>query len=107
MTYIIDLTLILQNIFWLQALGDPDRPLSRRIIKMAIHAYEGSTTKSTLSFKIDQHLDGLSFHVGPDRTLNTIEALIKSNIIESAEMLEHRGTFPLPEIVGDGEPWEA
>ncbi|KAG5732090.1 hypothetical protein E4T56_gene18797 [Termitomyces sp. T112] len=107
MTYIIDLTLILQNIFWLQELGDPDRPLSRRIIKMGVHAYEGSTTKRTLSFQIDKHLDGLSFHVGPDTTLNTIEALIKTNIIESTEMLEHRGIFSFPQIVGDDEPWEA
>ncbi|KNZ76261.1 hypothetical protein J132_11131 [Termitomyces sp. J132] len=106
MTYIIDLTLILQNIFWLQELGDPDRPLSRRTIKMGVHAYEGSTTKRTLSFKINQHLDGLSFHVGPDTTLNTIEALIQSNIIESKEMLGHRGTFPFSNIVRDDETWE-
>ena len=66
-------------------------------------------TRGTLSFKIDQHLDGFHFRVGPDTMLNTINALIKleSHIIESAEMLKYRRTFPLPEIAGDDEPWEA
>ncbi|KAG5717395.1 hypothetical protein E4T56_gene7663 [Termitomyces sp. T112] len=106
MTYIIDLTLILQNIFWLQALV-PDCPLSRRIIKMGVRAYQGSTTKRILSFKIDKHLEGVSFHVGPDTTLNTIEELIKSNIIETTEMLKHRETFSHLNNVRDDEAWES
>ncbi|KAG6853060.1 hypothetical protein C0991_007171 [Blastosporella zonata] len=107
MAYIIDLTLILQNIFWLQALCGPGQPLSRRIIKAAARAYYESNTKQTISFKIDKHLEEASLHVGPDTTLNTIVELIESFTIDSAEMLESRRNFTVPDTIGDDEAWEA
>ncbi|KAG6814697.1 hypothetical protein H0H87_007865, partial [Tephrocybe sp. NHM501043] len=106
MTYIIDLTLILQNIFWLQALSGYGQPLSRRIIKAGARAYYESNTKQTISFRIDKHLEGVSFNVGPDSTLNAIVDLIESCIIDSAEILEQRSNFTVLENLGDDEAWE-
>ncbi|KAG6817473.1 hypothetical protein H0H93_007267, partial [Arthromyces matolae] len=106
MTYIIDLTLILQNIFWLKTLTGFEGPLSRRLIKAGARAYYDSNTKQTLCFKLEKHLEEVKFNVGPDTTLNTIVNLIESCIIDSAEVLEQRGSFAFPEVVGDDEGWE-
>lgn len=110
MSYIIDLTLILQNVFWLQVLTNQGRPLSRRLIKAAASGYHTSNTKQTLRFKIDQHVQTPSLNVGPDITLKKIIELIEECTIDSAEMLEQRAslssTFSGPGIVGADEEWE-
>ncbi|KAG6918821.1 hypothetical protein DXG01_011224 [Tephrocybe rancida] len=107
MSYIIDLTLVLQNVFWLQALTGYGQPLSRRIIKAGARAYYESNAKQTILFKIDKHLNGLNFSVGPDATLNTIVELIESCIIDSAEMLEQRSDFPVSQDVAEDEAWDS
>ncbi|KAG6826940.1 hypothetical protein H0H92_013836 [Tricholoma furcatifolium] len=107
MSYIIDLTLIMQNLFWLQALTNYKHPLSRKIIKAAAKAYQESNIKQSLAFHIDKHLEQVSFHLGPDATLSTIVKLIESNIIDSAEMLDKRSRFPVLEDMVADEAWEA
>jgi len=106
MTYIIDLTLVLQYLFWLQTLTNEGRPLSRRLIKAAGRAYHESNMKQTLRFKIDKHLESVSFNLGPDVTLNAIVELLECCTIDSAEMLEQRGILLFPSDVGQEEGWE-
>ncbi|KAG6904527.1 hypothetical protein DXG01_009262 [Tephrocybe rancida] len=103
MSYIIDLTLVLQNIFWLQALNGYGQPLSRRNVEAGARVYYESNAKRTILFKIDKHLKGFNPNVGPDTTLNTIVELIESCIIDSAEMLEERSNFPVPVDVAEDE----
>ncbi|KAG6911381.1 hypothetical protein DXG01_016478, partial [Tephrocybe rancida] len=109
MSYIVDLTLVLQNVFWLHALICHGQPLSRRIIKAGARVYYESNAKQTILFKIDEHLKGLNFNVGPDTTLNTIAELIKSYTINEneAEMLKQGSHTPGPEDVAEDEAWDS
>lgn len=107
MIYIIDLTLILQNVFWLQALANEGRPLSRRLIKLAAQSYNESNVKQTMRFKIARHLsEHVTFNVGPDTTLQTIVDLIESETIETADMLKQKGTIPPYHLSDQEEDWD-
>ncbi|KAG6905802.1 hypothetical protein DXG01_000669 [Tephrocybe rancida] len=109
MSYIIDLTLVLQNIFWLQVLTGYKQPLSCQIIKAGAHTYYESNAKQTILFKINEHLKGLNFNVSPNTMLNTIVELIESCTIDSAEMLEQRSNYPVNADIAEDEaldsPW--
>lgn len=108
MAYIIDLTLILQNVFWLQVLTDSQgQDLSRRLIKAAAVKYYTSNTKQTLRFKIDQHLNSSSFNVGPRSTLGTIIELIEECTLDPSDMWDYMGSISFdPRDVVEDEAWD-
>lgn len=107
MSYIIDLTMILQNVFWLQALENEGHPLSRRLVKLAARAYSESSIKQLLHFKISKHLsEHTGFNVGPDIILQTIVDLIESHIIDTAEMLKQKGNISPFNLSGLDEDWD-
>jgi hypothetical protein len=110
MTYIVDLTLVLQNLFWLQTLLSPGQPLTRRSIKIAVRAYAESNVKQALRFKINQHVNsGIRFDLGPDTTLNVIEELLLSHLISYSQALELRttSTQSYSEELEMDEDWDA
>jgi len=105
MTYIIDLTLVMQNIFWLQ--NDFQRPLSRRLIKHAVAVYSKSDAKRSLHREIDKHVEDKNVFSGPDVTLDKVIELIGRNRVDSAEMFKHRDLIPACNLAEDDEEWES
>ena len=105
MTYIIDLTLVMQNIFWLQ--DDIQRPLSRRLIKHAVAVYSRSNATRSLHFEIERHVKDRNVFSGRDVTLDKVVELIDRHRIDSAEMFKHRDLIPACNIGGDDEEWES
>jgi hypothetical protein len=103
MTYIIDLTLVMQNIFWLQ---DVERPLSRRLIKAAVSAYSTSPEKRSLHEDIDKHVKDRSVFSGRDVTLEKIIELIGRHRIDSVEMFKYRDRIAACNLDGDDEEWD-
>jgi hypothetical protein len=106
MAYIIDLTLIMQNLFWLAVI---DRhPISRRLIKLAFKAYEDSPGKAQVHADIGQYVSqaGVFDRANRDRVLDKIVELIERNRIESAEMHSLNGRIGEIDFSGDDEPWD-
>ena len=103
MTYIIDLTLVMQNIFWLQE--DVQRPLSRRLIKLAVTVYSKSDAKRFLHIDIDRHVKDKNVFSGRDVTLDKIIELIGRYRIGSAELFKHRDLIAACNLAGDDEEW--
>ena len=109
MTYIVDLSLVLQNLFWLQAFREPGQPVTRRLIKLAVQAYAESNVKQTLVFKIEEHVHaGLRMDYGPDTTLNKIEELLHAHVIDSSEIVSQRSSlgFSNNTALGADEDWD-
>jgi DNA recombination-dependent growth factor C len=105
MTYIIDLTLVMQNIFWLQE--DVQRPLSRRLIKLAVAVYSKSDAKRLLHDEIDQHVKDKKVFSGRDVTLDKVIELIDLHRINSVEKFKHRDQIRACNLAGDDEDWNA
>lgn len=105
MAYIIGLTLVMQNIFWLT---EGKRPTSRRIIKLAYAAYLQSDVKKDIHSKILNHVEQSSKFTSKarDTTLEKIEEILKKYRIDSAEMFALKNQIPFDILDGD-EPWEA
>lgn len=104
MTYIIDLTLVMQNIFWFQE--DVGRPLTRRLIKFAVAVYSKSAEKRSLHQDIDEHVKDKTVFSGRDVTLDKVIELIGRHRIDSAEMFKHRDKIAECNLGGD-EEWDA
>lgn len=107
MTYIVDLILVMQIIFRLQAaLKIEDLPLSRRLIKLAFRTHYQSGTFEQLHRDIRAHADGTVGNFGRDQTFEKIVSLINSNRIESdtTSEWEHNlvGRF---DPTAPDEPW--
>ncbi len=86
MTYIVDLILIMQNIFWFVSLYQV--PVSRRLIKLAYCAYKESTVMSQVHEEIKKHVAAqtVRHRLDRDNTLNKIEELLNGNRINTKEM---------------------
>jgi len=86
MAYIVDLTLVMQNLFWLVMITP--RPFSRRLIKLAYMAYNKSEAKSEVHNKISKFVKDASLmtRMRKDNALDEIIKLINDQRISSAEM---------------------
>ncbi|KIJ27167.1 hypothetical protein M422DRAFT_78873, partial [Sphaerobolus stellatus SS14] len=86
MAYIVDLTLIMQNVFYLAVIGD--RPITRRLIKFAFRSYKESDIKEAVHSEINAYVlqAGILERAGRDRVLEKIKELIDQNRMEAAEM---------------------
>ncbi|RDB24100.1 hypothetical protein Hypma_008541 [Hypsizygus marmoreus] len=86
MLYIIDLTLIMQLLFWIQfTLKVQDQPLTRRLIKLTVKAYCNSDSFDSLHQDTRKFTDSADLidRLGPDTTFNKVVKLIDSMCMSS------------------------
>lgn len=103
MTYIIDLTMVTQTIFWI--VGSNPRPITRRLIKLAFRAYNESSERNRLHVEIDNYCK--EGHKGPNTTFDKILNLIEGSTIKSEEMLTSKQKLELDGLwVKDDEAWD-
>ena len=106
MAYIINLMLVMQNLFWLAVVDH--HPITCHLIKLAFKAYEESPVKAQVHHSISDYVKeaGLFERAGRDGVLAKIEELIDENRIESAEMHALKSRMGDIEFTGDDEPWD-
>lgn len=91
MTYIIDLTLVTRNLFWIQGmLGLSQTPVTRRMIKLAFVLHINSKQRNKLVVKIEEYSKNPKavMRGGADTTFEKIEELITSSLINYEEMIK-------------------
>jgi hypothetical protein len=105
MAYIIDLTLVMQNLFWLVA-GDK-HTVSRRLVKLAFRSYNESAMKAGAHHEIAEYVQGASVFDRADRdgALDKIVELINKHRIDSAEMFRLKDRIRDVENSGQDEAW--
>lgn len=105
MAYIVDLTLIMQNIFWL---AEGKHPTSRRMIKLAFNAYYDSPAKADVHEAIVEHVKKSNSYApgARDLTLDKLVKIIVNYNIDSTEMWKLREDIPSFDAPGPDEPWE-
>jgi len=91
MAYIVDLTLIMQNIFWLVAIHRV--PVSRRLVKFAYVAYKESIVMSDVHEEIKKYVKGqtVTDRLHRDSALGKIVELLNGNRIDTEEMFKLKG----------------
>ena len=106
MAYIVGLTLVMQNIFWLAVIEH--RPITRRLIKLGFKAYEESSEKARVHSDISEYVGqaGIFDRANRDSVVDKIVELIGRNRIESAEMRSLQGGIGEIDLSGDDEPWD-
>jgi hypothetical protein len=107
MAYIVDLTLIMQNLFWLAV--TVRRPVTVRLIKLVIKWYRESPEKARVHSDISEYVRqaGVFDRAKRDTVLDKIVELIGRNRIESAEMHALNGHIGEIDFSGDDdEPWD-
>jgi tRNA C32,U32 (ribose-2'-O)-methylase TrmJ len=106
MAYIVDLTLIMQNLFWLAVIDR--RAINRRLIKFAFKAYEESREKAQVHSDISDFVKqaGIFDRASRDNVLDKIVELIGRNRIESAEMRSLESRIGDVDFSGDDEAWD-
>ncbi len=106
MAYIVDLTLVMQNIFWLAVIDR--RPITRRLIKLGFKSYEESSEKIRVHSDISEYVRqaGIFDRANRDNAVDKIVELIGRNRIESAEMRSLQGGIGEIDLSGDDEPWD-
>jgi len=106
MAYIVDLTLIMQNLFWLAV--TVRRPVTVRLIKLVIKWYSESPEKDRVHSDISKYVRqaGVFDRAKRDTVLDKIVELIGRNRIESAEMHALNGHIGEIDFSGGDEPWD-
>ena len=106
MAYIVDLTLVMQNIFWLVAIYHV--PVSRRIVKLGFKAYKESIVMSNIHEEIKKHVEGQRVfdRLRRDNTLDKIIELLNRNRINTTEMFDLKKDIGNVDFLGeDDESW--
>jgi len=106
MAYIVDLTLIMQNVFWLVSIYHV--PVSRRLVKLAYIAYKESIVKTDVHEDIKKHVEGQNVfdRLRRDDALDKIVDLLNIYRINTEEMFRLRGDLGNVELSGkDDESW--
>lgn len=126
MTYIINLTIVMQNLFWMQSIlatksnpavgssGVSDRvtfPITRRLIKRAFNVYLAATDRDNLLTQISDYTKKVKFidRSGPDTTIKEITRLLKSSTISNEDAFKQQsGLKDLDESweYAEDEPWD-
>jgi hypothetical protein len=91
MTYIVDLTLVTQNLFWIYGvLGMNQDNITRRMIKLAFILHINSNERNRLLVDIEAYSKTAKTysHDGADTTFDKIESLITSSLIKYEEVFE-------------------
>jgi hypothetical protein len=106
MAYIIDLTLVMQNVFWLAAIYHV--PVSRRLVKLAFGGYQQSLVRSDVHEEIRKHVEGQTVidRLHRDSALRKIVELLDGNRIDTQEMFGLQGNIGPVDFSGkDDESW--
>jgi hypothetical protein len=98
MTYIVDLTCIMQILFLLASTG----PISPRVIKIAVKAYE-EAGKSNVHSEIQSHVSVT--RSGGDDALEEIVRLINDHSIKAEDVQALRAKIKLPVGLQVDEEW--
>lgn len=126
MTYIINLTIVMQNLFWMQSIlatkskpavdssGVSDRvtfPITRRLIKRAFNVYLAATDRDNLLTQISNYTKKVNFVTrnGPDMTIKEITRLLNASTISSEDAFKQQsGLKDLDESweYAEDEPWD-
>jgi hypothetical protein len=129
MTYILNLTLVMQNLFWIQNIlaenprsgghttstTHPPRvtiPITRRLIKLAFNLHREADDLDILLNKIDKYSKKVNLFLPEGRADATVEKiieLINSSTISDEEAFKQRGSIKkLDESweMGDDEAWD-
>jgi hypothetical protein len=108
MAYIIDLTLVMQNIFWLVVISGHTK-ISRRLIKLAFKSYAESAIKARVHVEIEKYIKaaGILDRGDRDNALAKVIELINDHRIESADMFKLRDRVGEFDTSGEDEPWDA
>jgi hypothetical protein len=107
MAYIIDLTLIMQNSFWLTAIYHA--PVSPWLVKVAAKAYRKSVAMAVVHDEIKGFVKGANIidHAHRDEAIGQIIGLINRYRIDSAKMFELKDKFSTVDVGAKAdEPWE-
>lgn len=106
MAYVVDLTLIMQNIFWLMITND--LLVTRRLVKLAFKAYDDSEAKAYVHVKIGQYVKGANIrdHANRDKALDVIIELINYHRIDSTEMFKLKGRIGIFDGTAEDEEWD-
>ncbi|KIJ27243.1 hypothetical protein M422DRAFT_784985 [Sphaerobolus stellatus SS14] len=107
LAYIVNLTLVMQNIFWLTTMTE-GHPITRRLIKLAFKSYQESTEKTQVHNDLYEYVKqaGLIERAGRDSVLEKIEQLINRNRIDSAEMHSLKDRISGIDLRAEDEPWD-
>jgi hypothetical protein len=103
MTYIVDLTLIMQTVFWLVSIYKV--PVSRRLIMLACCAYKESTVMPQVHEEIRKHVAGQAVHhrLDRDNALSKIVELLNGNRINTEEMFRLKGDIGQIDLSGQND----
>lgn len=124
MTYILNLTLVMQNLFWIQSIlatkpqqggsGVPERvtvPITRRLIKLALHLYLTANDRDDLINQIDDYTKKVAFVLpgSSDATVEKIIQLINESTISDGDAFKQHSR--IKELDGswehqEDEPWD-
>ncbi|KIM75628.1 hypothetical protein PILCRDRAFT_78621, partial [Piloderma croceum F 1598] len=106
MAYIVDLTLIMQNVFWLVTIYCV--PVSHHIVKLGFKAYKESIVMSNIYKEIKKHVEGQRVldRLRHDNTLNKIIKLLNGNCINTTEMFDLKKNIGNVDFSGeDDKSW--
>ena len=106
MAYIVDLTLIMQNVFWFSAIYGV--PVTRRLVKLAYVAYEESTVMPNVHQDIKEFVDRQTFlaRLQRDDALSKIIDVLTRNCIDTKEMFRLEPDAKVIDSLQKGdEPW--
>ena len=116
--YIVGLTLVMQNAFWLQEVAqgpvsEPKRQITIRLIKLAFTAYSVKD-KQSVHRAVDQHVKDKRVFEGRDITISKIVELIDQYRIVSveafkvkyADMFRDMGQLDQYLTEGQNEGWD-
>lgn len=106
MAYIVDLTLIMQNVFWLVTISRT--PVSRRLVKLAYIGYKESIMKTNVHEDIKKHVkeQNVFDRLRRDSALDKIVELLNENRIDTEEMFSLQGSIGNVKFSGqDDESW--
>jgi len=106
MAYLVDLTLVMQNIFWLISIRRV--PVSRRIVMLGFKAYKESIVMSDIHEEIKKHVEGQKVfgRSRRDSTLSKVIELLNGNRINTVEMFELKKDIGYVDFLGeDEESW--
>jgi hypothetical protein len=81
MGYIVDLTIVMQSLFWLMQAKGGTRPVLCRLIKLAFKAYSDSPDRTLVHDDIKSYVAGVNFlNMGRrDRVLEKVISLIRTH----------------------------
>lgn len=106
MAYIVDLTLIMQTIFWLVTVHKA--PITRRLVKVACKVYDKSAARADVHNRIEKYVKDASMSDRMrDGALGEIVDIIRSHRIDTEAMFKSKDEFGGLDLSGnDDESWD-